>query len=255
MSLLEAIAILAAGLTAGTINAVIGSGTLVTFPVLLAVGYPPVVANTTNGLGLVPGSVTAAYAYRRELAGDWRSVLLLASCSAVGAVAGAILLLELPASLFEVIVPVLIAGALVLVVFQPRVAAWVVRRRAARPATSGPAESARGLRAGIGLTGIYGGYFGAGQGILLFALLGTALADDMDRLQGLRNVLAGTANGVAALVFVLVAEVSYEAAGLIAVGSSVGGVLGARIGRRLAPTTLRILVVLVGLAAILQLVL
>lgn len=255
MSLLEAIAILAAGLTAGTINAVIGSGTLVTFPVLLAVGYPPVVANTTNGLGLVPGSFTAAWGYRKELAGDWRSALLLASCSAVGAVAGAILLLELPPDLFEVVVPVLIAGALVLVVLQPRVAAWVARRRAARTGATGPAESATGLRLGIGATGVYGGYFGAGQGILLFALLGTALPDDMARLQGLRNVLAGTANGVAALVFVLVAEVSYEAAALIAVGASVGGVLGARIGRRLSPTTLRVMVVVVGLAAIAQLVL
>lgn len=255
MTLLEAIAILAAGLTAGTINAVIGSGTLVTFPVLLAVGYPPVVANTTNGLGLVPGSITAAYGYREELAGDWRSVLLLAACSAVGAVAGAVLLLTLPEDLFAVVVPVLIAGALVLVVFQPRVAAWVAARREARAATSGPAEHARGLRAGIGLTGVYGGYFGAGQGILLFALLGTALPDDMARLQGLRNVLAGTANGVAALVFVLVADVSYEAAALIAVGASVGGVVGARVGRRLAPTTLRALVVVVGIAAILQLVL
>lgn len=257
MTLLEAIAILAAGLGAGTINAVIGSGTLVTFPVLLAVGYPPVVANTTNGLGLVPGSFTAAYGYRAELAGNWRSALLLASCSAVGAVAGAILLLELPADLFEVIVPVLIAGALVLVVFQPRVAAWVAARRAARAGTTaaGHAENAVGLRVGIGATGVYGGYFGAGQGILLFALLGTALPDDMARLQGLRNTLAGTANGVAALVFVLVADISYGAAALIAVGASLGGILGARVGRRLSPTTLRALVVVVGVAAILQLVL
>lgn len=255
MTVLEAIAILSAGLAAGTINAVIGSGTLVTFPVLLAVGYPPVVANTTNGLGLVPGSFTAAYGYRAELAGNWRSALLLASCSAVGAIAGAILLLELPADWFEVIVPVLIAGALLLVVFQPRVAAWVAGRREARTTTTvGSAENTVGLRTGIGLTGVYGGYFGAGQGILLFALLGTALPDDMARLQGLRNLLAGTANGIAALVFVLVADISYGAAALVAVGAAAGGVLGARIGRRLSPTTLRALVVVVGIAAILQLV-
>ncbi|PTL58367.1 sulfite exporter TauE/SafE family protein [Paraconexibacter algicola] len=254
MTILEAIAILAAGLAAGTINAVIGSGTLVTFPVLLAVGYPPVVANTTNGLGLVPGSFTAAWGYRRELAENRRSALLLASCSAAGSVIGAILLLELPEDLFAVVVPVLIAGALVLVVFQPRVAAWVARRREGR-AAGGHAEGTAGLRAGIGATGVYGGYFGAGQGILLFALLGTALPDDMARLQGLRNLLAGTANGVAALVFVLVADVSFGAAALIAVGAATGGVIGARIGRRLAPGTLRALVVVVGLAAILQLVL
>lgn len=250
MSVLDALAILAAGLSAGTINAVIGSGTLITFPVLLAVGYPPVTANVTNGLGLVPGSFAAVHGYRRELSGHWRGALLLALGSAAGAVAGAILLLELPAEWFETIVPVLIAGALVLVVFQPRVSAWVQARR---PADA--PEHGRALRAGVGLAGVYGGYFGAGQGIVLFALLGTALPDDLQRVNALRNLLAGTANGVSALVFVLVADVAYGAAALIALGATAGGVLGARIGRRLAPGTLRVVVVLVGTAAILQLVL
>jgi len=249
MSVLDVIAVLLAGLAAGTINAVIGSGTLVTFPVLLAVGYAPVVANVTNGLGLVPGSVAAVHGYRRELDGHWRPALVLAGGSACGAIAGAVLLLELPADWFRTIVPVLIAAALVLVVFQPRVSAWVVARRPA----GAPAHS-RGLRAGTTLTGVYGGYFGAGQGILLFALLGTALPDDLQRVNALRNLLAGTANGVSAVVFVLVADVAFGAAAVIAVGATLGGVLGARIGRRLEPRTLRILVVVVGVAAILQLV-
>lgn len=243
MTVLEAIAVLCAGLTAGTINAVIGSGTLVTFPVLLAVGYPPVVANVTNGLGLVPGSVTAVHGYRRELRGHWRHAFGLVACSAVGAVVGAVLLLALPAEWFRFVVPALIAGALVLVVLQPRISAWVLARRP-------DVATGRGLRGAIGLTGVYGGYFGAGQGIMLFALLGTALPDDLQRVNALRNLLAGTANGVSAAIFIVAADVAYGAAGLIAVGAAAGGVLGARIGRRLSPRALRGLVVVVGVVAI-----
>jgi uncharacterized membrane protein YfcA len=250
MTVLEAIAVLLAGLAAGTINAVVGSGTLVTFPVLLAVGYPPVVANVSNGLGLVPGSFTAVHSYRAELRGYWRRALGLTAGTAVGAVAGAILLLELPEDAFDTIVPVLIAGALVLVVFQPRISAAVQARRGAH-AADGPGVAVRG---GLALTGVYGGYFGAGQGILLFALLGSALREDLQRINALRNLFAGTANGVSSLVFVLVADVAYDAAALLAVGAAAGGVLGARIGRRLAPGTLRAVVVLVGLVAIAQLV-
>lgn len=252
MTLLEAIALLAAGMCAGTINAVIGSGTLVTFPMLLAVGYPPVVANVTNGLGLVPGSATAVHGYRRELRGHWDHALRLAAMSAVGAVAGAILLLTLPAEAFRLVVPFLITGALVLVVLQPRIRARVVARRAERGPTHRPS---RRLRTAIGVTGVYGGYFGAAQGVLLFALLGTSLPDDLQRVNALRNLLAGTANGVSALVFVVFADVAFEAAAVIAVGAAAGGVLGARIGRRLSPTALRIIVVIVGLAAIAQVLL
>lgn len=250
MTGLEAIAVLLAGFAAGTINAVVGSGTLVTFPVLLAVGYPPVVANVSNGLGLVPGSFAAVHGYRAELRGYWRHALGLAAGSALGAIAGAILLLELPAEAFSTIVPVLIAGALVLVAFQPRISAAVQARRGAH-AHDGPGATVRG---GVAVTGVYGGYFGAGQGILLFALLGSALREDLQRINGLRNLFAGTANAVSALVFVLVADVAYEAAALIAVGAAFGGVLGARIGRRLSPAALRGVVVVVGLAAIAQLV-
>ena len=239
---------LAGGLGAGTINAVIGSGTLITFPILLAVGYPPVVANVTNNVGLVPGSMTAVYGYRRELRGHGRRMGRFMAASATGALTGSLLLLALPESAFEVVVPVLIAGALVLVVFQPRISAAVAeRRRPGRP-DGGPA-----LRAGIFATGVYGGYFGAAQGVLLFALLGASLPDDAQHVSALRNLLAGTANAVAAVVFVAVADVAWLPALLLACGAAAGGVLGARVGRRLEPRVLRGVVLAVGLLAIARL--
>lgn len=247
MSALEAVAVLLAGLAAGTINGVIGSGTLITFPVLLAIGYPPVVANVTNTVGLAPGSATAVYGYREQLRGRWRWALSFAAASAVGAVAGAILLLTLPASAFRIVVPILIAAALVLVVFQPRISRAIIARRGAGTPPNGTL-----VRGAIGLTGAYGGYFGAAQGVLLFALLGTAIPENLQRLNALRNLLGGTANGTAAVVFIVAAEVRPLAAALIAAGAMVGGLLGARIGRRLPEPALRGLVVAVGLVAIVR---
>jgi uncharacterized membrane protein YfcA len=246
----EALLVLAAGLAAGTINAVIGSGTLLTFPVLLAVGYPPVVANVSNNVGLVPGSMTAVYAYRKELEGRAGKVLRYAAATAAGAAIGSVLLLALPDSAFEVVVPILIAAALVLVVLQPRISAAVAARRQASRPHGGPL-----LRLGIFLTGVYGGYFGAGQGIVLFAMLGTALPEDLQQVNALRNLLAGTANGVAAVVFIVAAPVAFAPVALLAVGAAAGGVLGARIGRTLSATALRAVVVAVGIAAIAQLTL
>ncbi|WP_354699654.1 putative membrane transporter protein YfcA [Paraconexibacter sp. AEG42_29] len=247
MSALEVVVVLAAGLAAGTINGVIGSGTLITFPVLLSIGFSPVVANVTNTVGLAPGSATAVYGYREQLAGRWRWALGYAAASACGAVAGAILLLTLPASAFRVVVPVLISAALVLVVLQPRIARRVLARREA-----GHLPNGRILRGGIGLTGLYGGYFGAAQGVLLFALLGTAIPEDLQRVNALRNLLAGTANGTAAIVFLAVADVELLAALLIALGAMCGGLLGARIGKRLPEPALRALVVVVGVVAIVR---
>jgi hypothetical protein len=250
LSAAEALLVLIAGLGAGTINAVIGSGTLITFPVLLAVGYPPVVANVSNNIGLLPGAVTAVHAYREELAGQRARLVPFITATALGSFAGSLLLLALPESAFEVIVPVLIAGALVLVALQPRITAAVIARRKAHRPAGGPL-----LRGGIFATGVYGGYFGAAQGILLFALLGTALPDDQQVASAFRILLAGINNGVAAVVFLAVADVSFAAAGILAIGSSAGGVLGARVGRRLRPATLRIVVVVVGLSAIAHLAL
>ena len=239
---------LAAGVFAGAINTVVGSGTLVTFPVLLAVGYSPVVANVSNTLGLVPGSVSGAIGYREELAGQRRRALVLASASLVGGITGAVLLLSLPGSAFEAIVPALIAIALVLVVLQPRLARVLAARRPARP-HGGPT-----LWAGVFATGIYGGYFGAAQGVILLALLGITIpSEDLQRLNALKNVLAGLVNGVAAVVFVFFASVAWLPALLLAAGSAAGGQLGARIGRSLSQPVLRGVIVVVGVAAIVQL--
>src|ERR1019366_3048357 len=187
------VAIALAGLAAGTINTVVGSGTLSTFPVLLAFGYAPVTANVSNTIGLVPGSVSGAIGYRRELAGQGSRALPLGTMSVAGGITGAVLLLVLPASAFKAIVPVFIAVALVLTVLQPRLAALLLRReidlerRRAGAATS----------IAVYFTGVYGGYFGAAQGILLLAILGVALAQDLQRTNALKNVLAGLVNGVA----------------------------------------------------------
>jgi len=241
--------VLAAGVFAGAINTVVGSGTLVTFPVLLAVGYGPVVANVSNTLGLVPGSVSGAIGYRRELAGQRRRALVLAGASLLGGITGAVLLLSLPGSAFEAIVPVLIALALVLVVGQPRLSrALAARRERVRP-HGGPL-----LWGGVFGTGIYGGYFGAAQGVILLAILGIAIPEDMQRLNALKNVLAALVNGVAAVIFVVFASVAWLPALLLAAGSAAGGQLGARIGRRLSPAVLRAVIVVVGVAAIAQLV-
>ena len=241
---------LAAGVWAGVVNTVVGSGTLITFPVLLAVGYSPLTANVSNSLGLVPGSIAGAYGYRRELAGQRSRILRLAPLSLVGAVTGAVLLLVLPASAFEAIVPVFVAIALVLVVLQPRLSRWLQRRRSA------PAQHGGRLTSSLTYaTGIYGGYFGAAQGVMLLALLGLTLDDDIQRVNALKNVLAGTANLAAAIVFVFVADLAWEVVGLLAVGSTLGGQIGARAGRRLPPAGLRAVIVVVGLAAIAKLLL
>ncbi|MBA2523408.1 MAG: sulfite exporter TauE/SafE family protein [Solirubrobacterales bacterium] len=249
MSALEIVFVLAAGFAAGTINALIGSGTLITFPVLLAVGYPPIVANVSNSLGLVPGAASAAVAYRRELSGSRARLLRLAPATIAGSVVGAILLLTLPESSFERIVPILIVLSLVLIVCQPRISAWLAARREAHRPHGGP-----WLLGGIFGTGVYGGYFGAGQGILLLAELAIALPGELRELNAIRAVLAGIANGVAGLVFIFAADVAYLPVLLIAVGSTAGGLFGAGIGRRLPDHVLRGVIVVVGVAAILQLV-
>lgn len=248
MSVWEALAVLAAGLAAGTINAVVGSGTLITFPTLLAVGYPPVLANVSNSVGLVPGSAAAAVAYRAELAGQGGRLARLCTASTCGALVGGALLLTLPDRAFRAVVPVLIAAACVLVVLQPRLTAALAARRGARP----PAHGGPALLVAVFATGVYGGYFGAAQGVLLIALLGVFLADDMQRLNAAKNVLAMTANLVAALLFIAVTEVAWEAVALLAASSVAGGLLGVRIGRRMSPVVLRGVIVAVGTAAIVR---
>lgn len=250
MGIGEICAIALAGMAAGAINTVVGSGTLITFPVLLAFGYAPITANVSNNVGLVPGSVSGALGYRRELRGQRRRALRLGSCSVLGGLTGAVLLLLLPASAFKAIVPAFIAVALVLVVAQPRLNSWLERRSDARPHEQGPVVPAL-----VYGTGVYGGYFGAAQGILLLGILGVALPQDLHRTNALKNVLAGLVNGVAAIYFVFAAHIAWAPAALIAGGSIVGAQLGARYGRRLSPRALRALIVVVGTSAIIRLLL
>ncbi len=234
MSLLEALAVTLAGFAAGGVNVIVGSGSLITFPTLLAVGYPSVVANVSNTVGLVPGGISGVIGYRRELRGLWRRTLILACGTSVGALGGGILLLELPGSVFDAVVPVLIIVACVLM---------AIRRT---PSAHADAEhTAAGTVAAFG-TGIYGGYFGAAQGIILMSLLRFCFPDDLQRLNAIKNVLAGVANAVAAILFIAVAEVAWSAAGLIAVGSIVGAQVGARYGRRVPSEVLRWIVVIGG---------
>jgi hypothetical protein len=246
----DALAVIAAGMAAGTVNAVVGSGSLITFPTLLAVGYAPVTANVSNNIGLVPGSISGVYGYRRELRGQGSRVRTLAAGSASGALVGATLLLTLPAEVFDTIVPVLVLAACVLMAVQPRLSVWVAGRRAedARDVGFLPVLIAFGA-------GIYGGYFGAAQGVILLAMLSVFVPDHLQRSNALKNVLAGTVNSVAAVLFIVFADVAWEAVALVAVGAVVGGGLGARYGRRIPPTVLRVLVIALGLGVAAKLLL
>jgi uncharacterized membrane protein YfcA len=342
--LLRALAIFAVGLAAGTINTVVGSGTLITFPTLLAFGYPPVLANVSNNVGLVPGVASGVYGYRSELGGQRRRLIRLGSASVCGGLVGAILLLTLPQSAFKDIVPALIGVAVVMVIIQPRLAKWVAERQRARAAAARPDDPGAGGNAGVAdaagvagaaaegggsgvvvdagspggvgggvsavaggavagsvsavaggavagtaavgttaerlgassvavadppaaaeaiggpvlwvlvfLAGIYGGYFGAAQGVLLIGMLGIALNDSLQRINAAKNVLAGLVNGLAAVVFILATHVDWGVAGLIAAGSIIGGQVGARIGKRLPPWGLRVVIVCVGTLALIKL--
>jgi uncharacterized protein len=242
--------IVVAGVWAGMVNTIVGSGTLVTFPVLLALGYPPLTANVSNGLGLVPGSLTGAIGYRRELRGLRGRVLRLGVASVLGGLTGAVLLLWLPPDAFDAVVPVLVALAVVLVVIQP----WVSRRMAARRPDGAPrTRVGPAVSAGVYGTGVYGGYFGAAQGVLLLATLGLLIDDDLQRHNAVKNVLATLANLVSGIVFALVAPVSWPVVACVAGGSIVGGVIGSLVGRRLPPVVLRGVIVVVGVAALVQL--
>jgi uncharacterized protein len=234
MTVLEALAVVAAGMVAGGVNTVVGSGSLVTFPTLLAVGYPPVTANVSNTVGLVPGSVSGMVGYRRELRGQWGRCAILATGTTIGAIIGGVLLLELPGAVFDAVVPALILLAVVLMALKP-----------APKTHEGGDHMTAGMASSFGV-GIYGGYFGAAQGIILLSLLRLAFRDDLQVLNAIKNVLAGVANLVAGVLFVVVAHVAWGAAVLIAGGSVVGAQIGARYGRRLPHEALRRIVIVYG---------
>jgi uncharacterized protein len=248
----EMVAVAAAGLAAGGINAVLGSGTLVSFPVLLAVGLPPVTATISNSLGLVAGGLTSSIGYRRELRGQRPLLLKLLPASVLGALTGAFLLLHLPAASFEAVVPVLIGVAVLLVAVQPLLQRVLGARdpaAAERPVGGGRLVV---LVTGAYATGSYGGYFAASQGVLQIGIFGLVLRLSLQRLNALKNVLTLAVNVVAAGTYLVVAtdRVDWRAAGLLAVGSLLGGHLGARFGRRLPSAVLRAAIVVLGVVAI-----
>ena len=242
------VAVLLAGLAAGTINTVVGSGTLISFPTLVALGIPAVTANVSNTIGLAPGSLSGAWGYRRELIGQRARLIRLSSGSLAGGLVGAVLLLWLPSSAFDAIVPVLIGLGVLLVLLGPRIQAAVVARAAKRGGL--PETGAPWVWPAVTGVGVYGGYFGAAQGVLLMAILGIGVDDTLQRHNAMKNVLAFMANAVAAVVFIAVAHVNWTAAGLVAVGSVIGGQVGATVGRRLSPLVLRVFIVVVGSVAL-----
>jgi uncharacterized membrane protein YfcA len=243
--------ILLAGMAAGTINTVVGSGSLITFPTLIALGYPPLLANVSNNIGLVPGSVSGVYGYRRELAGQLSRLQRLVPASLLGGLTGSTLLLVLPSTVFKKVVIVLIVIALTLVILQPRVSARIAARRQA--VGKGTRDVTPALGALVCAAGVYGGYFGAAQGIILISVLGIFLDDELQRLNATKNVLAGSVNFVASIVFILTTHVDWKVVGTIAVGSTLGGQIGATVGRRLDKRVLRALIVVVGLTALVRL--
>jgi uncharacterized membrane protein YfcA len=249
---LEGAALVAVAATAaGALNTVVGSGTLITFPVLLSLGVPPVTANVSNTIGLVPGAVTGAWGYRSELAGQRSRLLRLGAASLTGGSIGALLLLVLPAGVFTAVVPILILLAVVLVLAQP-----LLSRRLVLDAQAGSAGAKPILLwIVVLLTGVYGGYFGAAQGVLLLAAMGLLLDESLQRLNGVKNVLAGLVNAVAGVIFMILASPDWTLVAVIALSSAIGGQLGARIGRRLSPAVLRAVIVAVGLTALAKLIL
>ena len=234
MTVLEALAIVAAGAVAGGVNAVVGSGSLVTFPTLLAIGYAPVTANVSNSIGLVPGGVSGSIGYRAELRGQGRRTAILGIGTTIGALIGGVLLLVLPGKVFDAVVPALILLAVALMAFRPA----PKQHEGANTMTGGIVSSFA--------TGIYGGYFGAAQGIILMSLLRLCFSDNLQVLNAIKNVLAGIANLVAGILFVFAAHVAWGAAVLIAVGSTAGAQVGARYGRRLPEEVLRRIVIVYG---------
>ena len=236
MTAVEIALLIGAGMSAGVMNAVVGAGSLVTFPTLLFLGYPPVIANVSNTVGLVPGSVMASIGYRATLRGRGRAVRRLVVATSIGGLTGGALLVLLPGRAFDIVVPWLLLLAAVLAALQPRISAAVQLRRAARGIERAAAADARSairsvrpaLFVGIAVTGVYGGYFGAAQGVILLVILGLAFGGPINELNGVKNILGGTANFVSALLFIAIADVDWAVAGLIYIGATIGGGLGGR---------------------------
>lgn len=257
MSIAHMLLIALAGVAAGAVNSLVGSGTLITFPTLVALGFPPVTATMSNAIGLVAGGASGTWAYRAELSGQWRRLRWQIPASVSGALIGSFLLLHLPEKVFIQIVPVLLILALILVVAGPRIQAYARSRAEAAGRSAEHVSSARmaALVLGTFAVGIYGGYFTAAQGILLIGVMGALLPEDVQRMNAAKNLLSMLVNIVAAVSYVLVAfdRISWPVVGLIAGGSLVGGWLGGQYGRRLSPAALRAVIVVVGLIGLFRL--
>lgn len=252
LTLAKSALIVVAGGAAGFLNSIVGSGTLISFPTLVGLGFAERAANIANGTGLVPGSLSAVAAQRPELAGQRNRLLRLVPASLLGGMTGAILLLTLPGSVFEKVVPFLILFGVGLVLVGPTIQSRLRERNSASTVTESGTESDRVgplVLFAVFLTGIYGGYFGAAQGIILMGILGLGIRDVLPRLNATKNVLAGTVNAIAAVVFVIKGDVLWSVVGLVALGSVVGGVVGARVGRKIPPNALRGAIVVIGVVA------
>lgn len=238
-----------AGFVAGAVNAVAGGGSLVSFPALVAVGLPTLEANVTNTTAVWPGYLGSAAAYREELAGQGARLRRLAAVSALGAVAGSVILLAAPDAVFDAVVPFLVVAGSLLLAFQPRVGAMVRRRTAGGEPDTGPgaaAELGGGALVAVFGAAVYGAYFGGGLGVILLAVLGIALEDDLQRLNGLKTALSLLINTVALVAFALSGPVDWLAVAIVGPASLAGGYAGARVARRLSPSALRGTVVVFG---------
>ncbi|BBY35432.1 hypothetical protein BST33_03525 [Mycolicibacter minnesotensis] len=257
MPVSQMVLILLAGVGAGAINALVGSGTLITFPTLVTLGFAPLTATISNAIGLVAGGISSTWAYRRELRGQWDRLRWQIPGSLLGAVLGAYLLLHLPESVFNRIVPALLVGALALVVIGPKIQSLAQQRAAAAGRSLDELSGHRlaALAIGTFVVGVYGGYFAAAQGILLVGVMGVLLPESMQRMNAAKNLLVLTVNVVAAAAYIGTAfdRISWPAAGLIAVGSLIGGFLGGHYGRRLSPNALRAVILVVGLIGLYRL--
>lgn len=247
MSIFTAAGLGIAGFIAGAINSIAGGGSLISFPALLAAGYPSITATVTNTVAIWPGTVGGSLAYRPELHGQRRRIVVLGATSVAGALLGSVLLLTGPLQLFDRLVPLLILFACALLLVQPRLGSWVQRHQPARQSRSLPLIGSQFLAA------VYGGYFGAGLGIMILAFLGIFVDDDLQRLNALKGVLALIVNGAAVVYFSLFGPVAWPVAILMAVTSWTGGYLGVRLARRLSGRVLRAVVLVFGVAVALKL--